>query len=165
MAASAWLPWKSKRATVPVKEVYNANSNTTITSQNNTQTTRSSVEGGTAVEGSRGRETLQHGDRHSTSHQPTTTALPDKIRIGTDCSGMEAPIQAMRNLTLDYAHVFSCDSDQHVRATIDANFPHGSMYPGIAVCNNHETPETDVYVVGFPCQPFSLAGAGKRLSG
>ena len=48
--------------------------------------------------------------------------LTDIIRIGTDCSGMEAPIQAMRNLKLDFAHVFSCESDLHARKTIGPTF-------------------------------------------
>lgn len=35
------------------------------------------------------------------------------IKIGTDCSGIEAPIQALENLGIPYRHVFSCDIDPY----------------------------------------------------
>ena len=45
------------------------------------------------------------------------------IRVGTDCSGMEAPIQALRNLGIAFKHEFSSDTDPACRATISENFP------------------------------------------
>ena len=45
-------------------------------------------------------------DRCNHPERPAHSCLTDiLIRIGTDCSGMEAPIQAMRNLKLEFAHV------------------------------------------------------------
>ena len=35
------------------------------------------------------------------------------IRIGTDCSGIEAPIQALKQLKIPFRHVFSSDIDKY----------------------------------------------------
>jgi DNA (cytosine-5)-methyltransferase 1 len=85
-------------------------------------------------------------------------ALTRPVKIGTDCSGMEAPIQAMRNLPVQYQHKFSCDVNKDARATIEANFPHGIMYEDLTKRNNKTAPYVDIYIAGFPCQPFSTAG-------
>ena len=80
------------------------------------------------------------------------------IRVGTDCSGMEAPLCALRNIGIGFAHDFSCDVDPHVRATIRANFPpDGEIYEDITKRDSCNL-SCDVYVVGFPCQPFSMQG-------
>jgi len=86
------------------------------------------------------------------------------ISIGTDCSGMEAPVQAMRNLGVKYEHAFSCDICKFARATIEANFPHGRMYEDVTTRDNTTAPAVDVYVAGFPCQPFSSAGLRQGFS-
>jgi hypothetical protein len=31
-----------------------------------------------------------------------------KIKVGTDCSGIEAPIQALKKLKVNFSHEFSC---------------------------------------------------------
>ena len=80
------------------------------------------------------------------------------ITIGTDCSGMEAPIQALRNLQVPYEHIFSCDNDPHVQETISANFAPRVLYDDVTERDNTAVRSVDVYVAGFPCQPFSVAG-------
>ena len=59
--------------------------------------------------------------------------------VGTDCSGMEAPIQALQNLGVEFLHKFSCEIDRHARATIRANFqPSGEIYEDITAPSNKD---------------------------
>ena len=81
------------------------------------------------------------------------------MRVGTDCSGIEAPIQALKNLGIDFIHEFSCDSDKFVRKSIRANYSPKLIYEDITQPRN--LPELDLYVAGFPCQTFSTLGNRK----
>ena len=46
-------------------------------------------------------------------------ATPRPLTVGTDCSGMEVPIMALRNMGIQYDHVFSSDNDPHVKKFIN----------------------------------------------
>jgi len=65
---------------------------------------------------------------------------------------------ALRNLGVAVNHVFSCDVNAHVKRTIMANFPPKVFYDDLTKRDNTVAPKADVYVAGFPCQPFSSAG-------
>jgi len=92
--------------------------------------------------------------------------MPNKLRVGTDCSGIEAPIEALKQLEIPYTHVFSSEIDKYCIETIVANhdpkilFGHDEGYPegDITKRDINEVPDIDLYVCGFPCQPFSDAG-------
>lgn len=84
------------------------------------------------------------------------------ITIGTDCSGIEAPLQALKQLKIPYKQKWSCDIDKHARKSAEANYPKpDKIYHDMMDRNHRELPHVDLYVCGFPCQSFSLAG--KRL--
>jgi DNA-cytosine methyltransferase len=93
------------------------------------------------------------------------------LRIGTDCSGIDAPIQALRQLGIPYKHVFSSEIDKYCVDTIKANYdtpiifgdkdgdyPHGDIIKR-DICN---VPNLDLYVCGFPCQPFTQTDLGYK---
>lgn len=87
-----------------------------------------------------------------------------KIRVGTDCSGIEAPIQALRNLRVPHVHVFSSDVDEKCARTAAANFkPLETRVEDITRRDPSDVPSVDLYVCGFPCQPFSHAGSKHGL--
>ena len=80
------------------------------------------------------------------------------IRVGTDCSGIEAPLQALQLLNIPYKHIFSCDNDPHVVKSIKANHNPKILYDNIFERNVKELPLLDFYIAGFPCQTFSTLG-------
>lgn len=89
------------------------------------------------------------------------------LHIGTDCSGIEAPIQALIQLNIQHKHMFSSEIDKFCIQSIKANYnpmiifgDKDGPYPegDITKRNLSDIPDIDLYVCGFPCQPFSMAG-------
>ncbi len=87
-----------------------------------------------------------------------------KLRVGTDYSGIEAPIQALKNLNIPFRHVFACEKDKFARESILANYKPDILYEDITSRNHAELPDIDLYVCGFPCQSFSLAGKQQGMN-
>lgn len=93
------------------------------------------------------------------------------LRIGTDCSGIEAPIEALHQLLyegeLPYTeidHLFSSEIDKWCKSSIKANYSSKCIYDNMVDRDNEKVPEVDLYVCGFPCQPFSIAGKRGGMS-
>ena len=80
---------------------------------------------------------------------------PSVLRIGTDCSGIEAPVMALRVLGVPHRHVFSTEIDPHARVSIRANYQPEHEYTDVFARDHRALPDVDVYVCGFPCQSFS----------
>jgi len=92
-----------------------------------------------------------------------SAVLRRAVRIGTDCSGMETPVMALKKLKVPYEHMFSCDIDKHVKTQILENFPPAMWYDDLMTRDNGSsaTPSADIYIAGFPCQSFSAVGLQK----
>jgi DNA (cytosine-5)-methyltransferase 1 len=96
------------------------------------------------------------------------------LRIGTDCSGIEAPIQALikynkylENLgqkKIEIKHCFSSEIDKYCIESIKANYNPDIIFNDIKNRNIKHVPDIDLYICGFPCQPFSIAGDKKGLN-
>lgn len=80
------------------------------------------------------------------------------LSIGTDCSGIEAPIEALRQLGVPHEHKWACEIDPYARKSIEANYNPQQMFHDITKRDHEKLPQVDIYVCGFPCQPFSLMG-------
>ena len=102
------------------------------------------------------------GARGRRAEQPRDIRGP--LRVGTDCSGIEAPIQAFENLDVEFKHVFSSDKDPHVQQMIRANFAGHHIYEDLTKRDHAQVPDCDVYVAGWPCQGNSSAGKRKGFA-
>ena len=82
------------------------------------------------------------------------------VKVGTDCSGAEAPIWALKAMQIPHEHVFSCDWQESVRSFIRATSPPtGPIFTDMLKRKCDDIPGIDVYVCGFPCTPFSALRA------
>jgi DNA (cytosine-5)-methyltransferase 1 len=80
------------------------------------------------------------------------------ITIGTDCSGIEAPIEALKQLRIPFQHKWACEIDKFARQSILANYEPEILYEDITKRDHSQLPDVDIYVCGFPCQSFSSMG-------
>ena len=86
------------------------------------------------------------------------------LRVGTDCSGLDAPIFALRRVQLPHGiqHEFSCESSEKKRAFLEANHPGALILKDMLQRDHAALPDVDIYVCGFPCKPFSRLHVGSK---
>jgi DNA (cytosine-5)-methyltransferase 1 len=87
-----------------------------------------------------------------------------KIRVGSDFSGVGAFDQALRRLNINYETVFSCDMDKYARQTYIHNYGEPQYYPENVYDREIPKEPIDIYMTSPPCQAFSLAGKRKGES-
>ena len=76
--------------------------------------------------------------------------------VGTDCSGIDAPVWALRSLKVRCRHAFASDVNEHCRRIIRMNSPDvGVIYDDMTTRKVDDMERVHLYVVGFPCQPYS----------
>ena len=118
------------------------------------------------------RTPAQRRARHGCQPGGATAGRP--LRVGTDCSGLDTPIAALEEILLGrnrrIHHVFSSELDPKTRQILLHNFTPDYHYTDVArralrlagPGNEHpavdQLPNLDIYVAGFPCQPFSSSG-------
>ena len=83
------------------------------------------------------------------------------MKIGTDFSGIGAPEMALKYLGIDFKSVFACEIDKYARQSFEQLHNPKTFYNDITVRNHKEVEQLDLYVAGFPCQSFSMAGKRK----
>ncbi|QDP61317.1 MAG: putative cytosine-specific methyltransferase [Prokaryotic dsDNA virus sp.] len=83
------------------------------------------------------------------------------IKVGTDFSGIGAPEQALKQLGIEHRVKFACDVDKWAKKSYLSNYNPEIFYDDITAREQKNTPYVDLYVAGFPCQAFSIAGKRK----
>lgn len=78
------------------------------------------------------------------------------LKIGTDCSGIDAPIIALKKMNVDFTYEFASEIDEKARKTLLENHSPKKLFNDMTI--QRKLPKVDIYICGFPCQPFSLAG-------
>ena len=86
------------------------------------------------------------------------------IKVGTDFSGIGSPEAALKRLKIPHHNIFACDIDKYAeKSFLELNNP-DKFYRDITTRDYKEVPKLDLYVAGFPCQSFSLAGKRKGFN-
>jgi DNA (cytosine-5)-methyltransferase 1 len=80
------------------------------------------------------------------------------MKVGTDFSGIGAPEMALKYLGIDFESVFACEIDKYARQSYKQLHNPKKFYKDITTRNHKEVEQLDLYVAGFPCQAFSMAG-------
>ena len=92
-------------------------------------------------------------------------AATGKIRIVTECSGLEPLPYVFDRLGLAgrYEMAAACEIDSNCRRVIrlchTGSARPKKMFKDISLRRPQDLPDHDLYVAGFPCQPFSTMGA------
>ena len=80
------------------------------------------------------------------------------LKMGTWFTGIGAPEQAIKQLGVPHRNVMAAEWDKYATQTYLANFTPEKMYGDVTKINPEEVDQLDLFVAGFPCQAFSLAG-------
>jgi len=86
------------------------------------------------------------------------------LRVGTDCSGLDAPVFALKALALPggIRHMFSCEVCVRKQAFLRENNTTVVFYPDMLKRNHSLLADIDVYLYGFHCKPFSTLHTGSQ---
>ena len=83
------------------------------------------------------------------------------MKVGTDFSGIGAPEMALIYMGIDFDSVFACEIDKYARKSFEQLHNPKTFFNDITTRNHKEVEQLDLYVAGFPCQAFSMAGKRK----
>lgn len=82
------------------------------------------------------------------------------LDVATDCSGIEAPLMALKLLKINFQQQWASDIDPYCIETMKLNYdtPILGYFDDMMKRDNSKLPSVDIYIAGFPCQAFSICG-------
>ncbi len=87
--------------------------------------------------------------------------MKNKIKVGSDFSGVGAFDYAIKRIHNNVETVYACDMDKFARESFIANHGEPKYYPENVYDREIPTESLDIYMTSPPCQSFSLAGKRK----
>ena len=88
------------------------------------------------------------------------------IRIATAFSGIGSPEMALKQLEYDHEVVFACEIDKFARQSYKAIYePTHDFHTDVREVDGTSYKDIDLFVWGFPCQDYSIAGKRAGLEG
>ena len=77
--------------------------------------------------------------------------------VATDCAGLETPITVLKKIGREIVHQSFSESCPQARRSIWGNHNPVHLCHDLTDRDNSKMPQVDLYIAGFPCQPFSSA--------
>jgi len=108
-------------------------------------------------------DALRLGREQASKHSLPPPSLARRWRVRTDCSGLEAPVLALRQMGFRVDHVSSSEKVAWKREYIRLNSPGVPLCEDMLKRDHGDLPECDLYVCGFPCKPWSSLHSRTRL--
>ena len=88
--------------------------------------------------------------------------VPRVLKVGTDFSGLDSSLFALKRLKVSTDHVFSSDVDPACRALLEEEHKPRRLYEDVCL-RSEEAEYVDLYITTPPCQPWSSAGQRQGL--
>lgn len=86
------------------------------------------------------------------------------LTMGTDCSGIDAPVEAMKRLGVRFRQKFATEVNEKARRWLLASGDAEEVGGDMRERDTDSVPEVDFYICGFPCQLFSNLNRNQKVT-
>ena len=80
---------------------------------------------------------------------------PPVLLVGTDCSGLEAPVHALSALKVKHTQCWASEIAEAPRQMILVNAKPRHLFDSVLAGSMQNAPYVHMYISGFSCKPFS----------